>query len=243
MSLDENAETGAPGYALLKAYRPFPGVSDELLDPQGRVRPVWRPFLNHLSSLTSEEISDRFARGNQYLNDAGVYFRQYGQEGANEREWPLSHIPVVISEDDWQVIAEGLVQRAELLEQVVADLYGDNRLVSEGYLPANLIAKSPEWQRPLVGIKPNSGQFLHFLSFEIGRGPDGTWWVLSDRAQAPSGAGFALENRVATGRVFNEFLPRPTFIDWLVSSDGSETILWICAMKVTVGYRSSRRAH
>ncbi|WP_298964533.1 circularly permuted type 2 ATP-grasp protein [uncultured Roseibium sp.] len=208
MSLDENAEIGAPGYALLKAYRPFPGVSDELLNPQGNVRPVWRPFLNHLSSLTSEEISDRFARGNQYLNDAGVYFRQYGQEGANEREWPLSHIPVVISEDDWQVIAEGLVQRAELLEQVVADLYGDNRLVSEGFLPANLIAKSPEWQRPLVGIKPSSGHFLHFLSFEIGRGPDGTWWVLSDRAQAPSGAGFALENRVATGRVFNEFFAK-----------------------------------
>ena len=76
-----------------------------------------------------------FARGNQYLNDAGVYFRQYGQDGANEREWPLSHIPVIISQDDWQVISEGLVQRAELLEQVVADLYGPNTLVADG-LPA-----------------------------------------------------------------------------------------------------------
>lgn len=208
MSLDENAEPGALRYGLLKAYRPFPDVSDELLFPDGRVRPVWRSFLEHLSALTPEEITERFARGNQYLNDAGVYFRQYGQDGANEREWPLSHIPVIISQDDWQVIADGLTQRAELLEQVVADLYGDNRLVSNGYLPASLIAQSPEWQRPLVGIKPKSGQFLHFLSFEIGRGPDGTWWVLSDRAQAPSGAGFALENRVATGRVFNEFFAR-----------------------------------
>ncbi len=208
MSLDENAEPGALRYGLLKAYRPFPDVSDELLFPDGRVRPVWRPFLEHLSALTPEEITERFARGNQYLNDAGVYFRQYGQDGANEREWPLSHIPVIISQDDWQVIADGLTQRAELLEQVVADLYGDNRLVSNGYLPASLIAQSPEWQRPLVGIKPKSGHFLHFLSFEIGRGPDGTWWVLSDRAQAPSGAGFALENRVATGRVFNEFFAR-----------------------------------
>ncbi len=208
MSLDENAETGDLGYDLLKAYRPFPEVSDELLDPEGKVRPVWRPFLDHLSSLTPEEISERFARGNQYLNDAGVYFRQYGQDGANEREWPLSHIPVVIGEDDWQDITEGLIQRAELLEQVVSDLYGGNRLVADGYLPATLIAKSPEWQRPLVGITPKSGHFLHFLSFEIGRGPDGTWWVLSDRAQAPSGAGFALENRVATGRVFNEFFAK-----------------------------------
>ncbi|TYC75687.1 hypothetical protein FMN63_04715 [Stappia sp. BW2] len=208
MSLDENAEPGALRYGLLKAYRPFPDVSDELLFPDGRVRPVWRPFLDHLSALTADEIAERFARGNQYLNDAGVYFRQYGQDGANEREWPLSHIPVIISQDDWQVITDGLTQRAELLEQVVADLYGDNSLVANGYLPASLIAQSSEWQRPLVGIKPKSGHFLHFLSFEIGRGPDGTWWVLSDRAQAPSGAGFALENRVATGRVFNEFFAR-----------------------------------
>lgn len=208
MSLDETAKTGDPDRSLLRSYRPYPGVSDELLDPTGNVRPVWRPFLDHLSSLGPDDINDRFARGNQYLNDAGVYFRQYGQDGALEREWPLSHIPVIISENDWQVITEGLVQRAELLEMVVGDLYGENRLVSEGYLPASLIAESPEWQRPLVGITPSSGHFLHFLAFEIGRGPDGTWWVLSDRAQAPSGAGFALENRVATGRVFNEFFAK-----------------------------------
>lgn len=208
MSLDEDTDKERPDYGLLKAYRPFADVSDELLSPDGRVRPVWRPFLDHLSALSPEEISERFARGNQYLNDAGVYFRQYGQDGANEREWPLSHIPVIISEDDWQVISEGLVQRAELLEQVVSDLYGRNTLVADGFLPASLIAQSPEWQRPLVGIEPKSGHFLHFLAFEIGRGPDGTWWVLSDRAQAPSGAGFALENRVATGRVFNEFFAR-----------------------------------
>ncbi|WP_269585752.1 circularly permuted type 2 ATP-grasp protein [Roseibium sp. Sym1] len=208
MSLDEDTEKGAQDYSLLKAYRPFPGVSDELLYPDGRVRPVWRPFLDHLSGLSPETILERFARGNQYLNDAGVYFRQYGQDGPNEREWPFSHIPVIISQDDWQVISDGLVQRAELLEQVVADLYGPNRLVSDRLLPANLVAKSPEWQRPLVGVEPRSGHFLHFLAFEIGRGPDGTWWVLSDRAQAPSGAGFALENRVATGRVFNEFFAR-----------------------------------
>ncbi|WP_428688328.1 circularly permuted type 2 ATP-grasp protein [Roseibium sp.] len=208
MRLDETADSSDLFNGLLKSYRPFPGVSDELLNPDGGVRPVWRPFLQHLASLAPEEVGDRFARGNQYLNDAGVYFRQYGQDGANEREWPLSHIPVIIAEDDWQVIVDGLIQRAELLEGVVADLYGENRLVAEGYVPASLIAKSPEWQRPLVGITPKSGHFLHFLAFEIGRGPDGTWWVLSDRAQTPSGAGFALENRVATGRVFNEFFAR-----------------------------------
>lgn len=208
MNSRKDAKKTAPEIPLLKGYKPFPGVSDELLDPQGGVRPIWRQFLDHLSGLSSEEISERFARGNQYLNDAGVYFRQYGQEGTNEREWPLSHIPVIIGQGDWKKISDGLIQRAELLELLVADLYGENQLVSNGYLPASLISQSPEWQRPLVGTRPKSGNFLHFLAFEIGRGPDGTWWVLSDRAQAPSGAGFALENRVATGRVFSEYFAK-----------------------------------
>lgn len=193
---------------LLEGYVPPEGVADELLDTKKGIRPVWRPFLRHLRSLDAGEITQRFARGNQYLRDAGVFFRQYDDDVTSEREWPLSHIPVIISADEWQEIAAGLIQRAELLEDVVADLYGENRLVAEGYLPARLIGKSLEWLRPLVGTVPRSGHFLHFLAFEIGRGPDGSWWVLGDRAQAPSGAGFALENRVATGRVFNEFFAR-----------------------------------
>ncbi|MCK7475079.1 MAG: circularly permuted type 2 ATP-grasp protein, partial [Rhodopseudomonas palustris] len=84
-------------------------------------------------------------------------------------------------------------------------LYGPNRLVQQGVLPPALVAGNPEWLRPMVGIAPRGGHHLHFLAFEVGRGPDGDRWVLGDRAQAPSGAGFALENRVATSRVFSDF--------------------------------------
>ena len=194
-----------PAARLLADYRPLPGVADELLDSTGKVRSVWRPFIDYLAQMTSEEVARRFARGDQYLRDAGVFFRQYGQSDSTDRAWPLSHVPVLIHESEWKTICEGLTQRAELLEDVVADLYGDNRLVAEGHLPASLIAMSPEWLRPLVGVKPRSGHFLDFLAFEIGRGPDGQWWVIGDRVQAPSGAGFALENRVATARVFSDF--------------------------------------
>ena len=99
-------------------------------------------------------------------------------------------------------MAQGLQERADLLEQVMADLYGPGRLVSDGLLPPNLVAENPEWLRPLVGHRPASGHFLHFLAFEIGRSPDGSWIVMGDRVQAPAGAGFALENRVATSKVF-----------------------------------------
>ena len=84
------------------------------------------------------------------------------------------------------------------------DLYGETTLVRDGFLPGRLMAQSPEWLRPLVGVKPPSGHYLHFLAFEIGRGPNGQWWVLNDLTPAPSGAGYALENRVATSRVYSE---------------------------------------
>jgi uncharacterized circularly permuted ATP-grasp superfamily protein/uncharacterized alpha-E superfamily protein len=197
------AEPLAPA-SLAAGYRTLPSVPDELMDPTGAIRPVWGQLTDHLSAMTAAEIAARFARGDQYLRDAGVYYRQYGEGGVAERDWPLSHVPVVIAEDEWQHLAAGLIQRADLLEAIAADLYGENRLVADGHLPASLIAASPEWLRPLVGVQPRSGHFLHFLAFEVGRGPDGGWWVLGDRTQAPSGAAFALENRVATTRVFPE---------------------------------------
>jgi uncharacterized circularly permuted ATP-grasp superfamily protein/uncharacterized alpha-E superfamily protein len=193
-----------PKPSLFDSYRALPGVPDELVDPQGRMRPVWAPLIAHLDSLGKDRIQRDVARGEQYLRDAGVFFRAYGASSATERDWPFSPLPILLPDAEWAQIAGGLTERADLLETVVADLYGANRLVADGHLPAALIAENPEWLRPLVGIPPRSGHFLHFLAFEIGRGPDGRWWVLGDRTQAPSGAGFALENRVAASRVFAE---------------------------------------
>ncbi|KCV82006.1 hypothetical protein ATO10_09173 [Actibacterium atlanticum] len=189
--------------ALLNHYAPPSGVADELFE-DGALRPVWSPLVRHLATQSSDQLAARFARGDQYLHDAGVYYRQFTGPESAERDWPLSHVPVIISGDEWQGVADGIIQRAELLEQVAADLYGAGTMVRDGLLPAELVARNPEWLRPLVGVQPRSGHFLHFLAFEIGRSPDGGWFVLGDRTQAPSGAGFAIENRMATSRVFSE---------------------------------------
>lgn len=193
-----------PSDGGLLAYRPLPGVPDELVDAEGRIRPLWQGLARHLDGLTAGERATHFARADQYLNDSGVFYRMYGSEGSTERRWPLSPVPVLVDEAEWQALVPALTQRADLLEAVMADLYGDNRLVATGRLPPELVAANPEWLRPLVGIRPRTGHFLHFLAFELGRGPDGKWWVLADRTQAPSGAGYALENRVATSRALSE---------------------------------------
>lgn len=190
--------------ARTAGYRALPGAADEMLDAEGKIRPVWQSFVAAIDRMSEHDLHERFARADRYLRDAGVFYRAYGAAGSSERVWPFSHIPVLIDEKEWNVLAEGLVQRADLLEAVVADIYSDNRLVEQGFLPPALVASNPEFLRPLVGVKPAGGHYLHFCSFEIGRGPDGNWWVLADRTQAPSGAGFALENRVATTRAFSD---------------------------------------
>ncbi len=201
-NLAANAAPRTGGLAAF--YRAHPGTIDEMVDAAGAVRPAWQPLIDHLDWLDRAEVDARFARADHYLHDAGVYYRVYGQSGSNERVWPLAHVPLLITEAEWQGIAAGLTQRAELMEHVLADIYGDNRLVAEGLIPPQLIAASPEYLRPMAGITPPKGGFLHFVAFDLGRGPDGRWWVLGDRTQAPSGAGFALENRVATSRALSD---------------------------------------
>lgn len=199
---------GSAAHSWLANYHPLPNAADEMVLPGGQIRDGWGPLLAELERMGAEGLARAMARGDRYLHDAGVYYRFYGDGAAREREWPLSHVPVVIGAHEWAEIAAGLEQRAELLERVVADLYGEAGLVAKGHLPAALVAQNPEWLRPLIGVAPKGGHFLHFVAFELGRGPDGRWWVLGDRTQAPSGAGFALENRVATSRVFPELFAR-----------------------------------
>jgi len=193
---DQNAGLGK----FVSGYQPLAGISDEMMDRQGQVRAHWRPFLSMLAALGPEEINRRFASADRYLRDSGVFYRVYEDPAGVERPWPLSHIPLLIEPTEWKQLEAGLTQRAALLEAVLADAYGPTQLVKDGRLPAALVAGNPEFLRPLAGVAPPGGAHLRFIAMEVGRGPDGRWWVLGDRAQAPSGAGYAIENRLALSR-------------------------------------------
>ncbi len=189
---------------LLSGYRPLPGIFDEMVDRDGRVRAHWQLLLAMLAGLGPKELSRRFAAADRHLRDSGVFYRVYEDAAGAERPWPLSHVPLLIDGSEWQALKAGLVQRAQLLEAVLADAYGSANLVREGRLPAVVIAGNPEFLRPLVGVAPAGGAHLRFYAVDVGRSPDGHWWVLGDRTQAPSGAGYALENRLALSRAMPE---------------------------------------
>ncbi|RXF74004.1 circularly permuted type 2 ATP-grasp protein, partial [Hansschlegelia zhihuaiae] len=114
--------------------------------------------------------------------------------------------PLIIGQAEWRSLVDGLVQRATFLEKLIADLYGERRLLQDGILPAAILGRNPEFLRPLADQAQSGQPLLRFIAVDIGRGPDGRWWVLGDRTQAPSGAGFALENRVATARAFPDLI-------------------------------------
>ena len=181
-------------------YLRLPGIPDEYLAQDGSPRAVWTRFFDAFAALSPGEIEKRFGAADRHLREAGVTYRAPGEMA--DRTWPLSHLPLLIDEADWQQLTSGIVQRAELLELVLADLYGEGRLVAEGAIPAAAIAGSSEYLRSVCGIKPPGGRYLSMYAADVGRGPDGRWWVLGDRTQAPSGAGYALENRLVLSRAF-----------------------------------------
>ena len=134
---------------LVAGYRPVNGVPDEMFDPEGNIRPGWAPLLAAFDRMGAAEMTARFERADQYLRDAGVFYRKYDGAEGKERAWPLSHVPLIIAESDWQQLAAGLMQRAELLEQLVADIYGAQTLVARGLLPP---ADAGSLSAALVGV-------------------------------------------------------------------------------------------
>ncbi|TLG78777.1 circularly permuted type 2 ATP-grasp protein [Methylocystis sp. B8] len=190
----ERDEASSRVAAWIADYAPKRDAPDELLDRDGRPRAHWRQFLESLAALGDAGLEQRFAAAGRRIDDMGISYRVHGE--TKERSWPLGRLPLLIPEFEWRDIAAGVAQRAELLDRVLHDIYGDARLVAEDALPAAAVAGSQDFIRPMCGVAPPGGRWLRFYAADLGRGPDGNWRVLGDRAQAPSGAGYALENRL-----------------------------------------------
>jgi uncharacterized circularly permuted ATP-grasp superfamily protein/uncharacterized alpha-E superfamily protein len=183
------------------AYESSPGFYDEVLGDDKRVRPHWNELAESLAALGHSGLARRWQEGRRLIHDNGVTYNVYSDPQSTSRPWPLDPIPLVMDPAEWKAIEAGIIQRATLFNSVLADLYGPQRLLREGLLPAELVFPNPAFLRACWGIEPPGGVFLHMYAADLARSPDGQWWVLADRTQAPSGAGYALENRLVTTRV------------------------------------------
>ena len=165
---------------------------------------TWTTFFNFLGTDGFHDLNRRTANLRRQIRDNGVTYNVYADTNGPQRPWSLDLLPLILSTQDWAQIETGIKQRARLLNHVMADVYGPQDLLSKGLLPAALVQGHPGYLRAMQGVKPAGGMFLHIAAFDMARGPDGRWWVVSQRTQAPSGLGYLLENRLTISLLFPE---------------------------------------
>ncbi|MFZ4481116.1 MAG: circularly permuted type 2 ATP-grasp protein, partial [Rhodoferax sp.] len=163
---------------------------------------AWQQFFSVLASQGEPRLSQRWASLQRQIRDNGVTYNVYADQGGPQRPWSLDLFPLLIEPDSWLQIEAGILQRVRLLEAVMADIYGPQQLLERGLLPPALVQWHPGYLRAMHGVKPVGGTRLHIAAFDLARGPDGNWWVASQRCQAPSGFGYLLENRLAISAQF-----------------------------------------
>jgi uncharacterized circularly permuted ATP-grasp superfamily protein/uncharacterized alpha-E superfamily protein len=178
---------------------------DELSDAEGAMRAHWRPLIERLRADDSPDAVRRSLELTRRLVvENGVTYNVYADPQGADRPWALDPLPFVLPSAEWKTIEAGVTQRARLLNALLADLYGPQRLIAEGFVPAELPFGHPNYLWPCHGLRPADGTWLHIYAADLARAPDGRWWLLADRTQSPSGAGYALENREILEQVHPE---------------------------------------
>jgi uncharacterized circularly permuted ATP-grasp superfamily protein/uncharacterized alpha-E superfamily protein len=179
---------------------------DELLDRDGAVRPHWQRLFEHLKTGGVDTVRRGVELARRLVVENGVTYNVYADPQGKDRPWLLDPLPLVLSAGEWRDIEAGVVQRTQLLNALLQDLYGPQRLLASGAIPAELAFGHPNYLWPTHGLRPFNDIWLHVHAVDLARAPDGRWWVLNDRTQTPSGLGYALENRQIVARVFPDLI-------------------------------------
>jgi uncharacterized circularly permuted ATP-grasp superfamily protein/uncharacterized alpha-E superfamily protein len=200
----ENASKNRPVAEQIRSTRSVVGAWDEIRKNGENLYPAWDRYFQALGGMTVGELTQRWDEAKRILRDNGVSYNVYADPRGADRPWQLDAIPQVMDESEWQFLSEGIAQRARLLDVLLADIYGEQRTITEGILPAGLVFANPGYLRPMHGVRPRRDQWLHLYACELARDAHGQWVVLVDRTQAPAGAGYVLENRIVISRAFPE---------------------------------------
>ena len=180
---------------LLPGYTGLTGRYDECRAPDGSIRPHWAEFLRGLGPDPASMLKSAADACARAVLEQDVSMNVYAGARSDPKPWPLDVVPNLVNESDWAVLCNGLRQRAQLYNTLLSDLYGPKKFLRNGLLPAQLAMANPHFLRPCSGLGNQRGVFLHHYAVDIARSPDGHWWVLQDRLDAPSGLGYSLQNR------------------------------------------------
>ena len=166
--------------------------------------PAWSRFFEALGSDGFADLDRRSLNLARQVRDNGVTYNVYADANGPQRPWSLDLFPLIVTPGSWAQIEAGVLQRVRLLEGIMADVYGPQRLLAGNLLPPALVHGHPGYLRQMHGTTPAGGRHLHIAAFDLARDPQGRWWVVSQRTQAPSGLGYLLENRLVISRLFPE---------------------------------------
>ncbi len=183
-------------------YSPVEGLHDEVYDVDGEVKTHWRYLLDSLKSLGKKAFTEREAKALRILRDDGATYNIYSESSKPSHTWGLDLVPNLINSEEWGKIEAGLLERAELLDLLLKDIYGPRDLIRTGIIPPEALFAHSGFLRPCHGVSLPGDHQLILHAADLMRGPDGELCVLTDRTQSPSGAGYALENRTVMSRVF-----------------------------------------
>jgi uncharacterized circularly permuted ATP-grasp superfamily protein/uncharacterized alpha-E superfamily protein len=193
-----DAALAAPAGPRLQDYPADVAAGDLYHNASPELATLWLTMAEGLANMAGDAGIPVQELVSRQIADLGMSFRMAGD--ADERDWPLTAMPLLIGADEWAEVERGLIQRATLLEAVAADLYGPQRLVADGNVPAALVTGSRYFARNMVGLAPRGGHYIHVYAADLARGPGGQWRVLGDRLRLANGIGYALENRLALSR-------------------------------------------
>ena len=187
--------------SVFHRYEPLGPVYDEMFAADGRMRGHWQEFANLLDALGPQELSRRWEQARRLIHENGVTYNVHGDPQGRDRRWELDALPLLMDSREWSVLSAGLAQRARLLNAILLDLYGPQQLLREGLLPSELVFGHPGFLRVCHGWPVPSDRYLHLYAAHVARSPEGAWWVVADRTEAPVGAGYAVENRIVIARM------------------------------------------
>lgn len=162
----------------------------------------WQEFFAQAEAPTASQMDQRYTSLQRQIRDNGVTYNVYADQEGPQRPWSLDLFPLIVDPTSWAHIESGVLQRVRLLEAVMRDVYGAQEFLKQGLLPGALVHGHPGYLRNMHGVVPAGGVHLHVAAFDLSRGPDGMWWLVGQRTQAPSGLGYLLENRLAVSRQF-----------------------------------------